>query len=181
MYDPVKLGEWVAQNNDDYRHRRKLCGVRVYQGVAVQRYGSAEYAKYREATNRFEAWGNKYGDLVTVSRHNLKYDDRGFSREKGVDVQLAVDVMRMTLRDELDVAVLVSQDSDFVPVVSALSTTHPNTAFPAIETVRWYGLPWLNVPGCSPRYHTIDRSVFDEIRDDTDYAALDASSLRRAG
>lgn len=40
--------------------------------------------------------------------------------EKGVDVQLAVDMLTGAFRDDYDVAVLVSSDGDFRPVVEAV-------------------------------------------------------------
>ncbi len=48
------------------------------------------------------------------------------AREKGVDVRLAIDVMRLAINDQLDVALILSQDQDLVEVadeVRAIATT----------------------------------------------------------
>lgn len=42
--------------------------------------------------------------------------------EKGLDILLATDMVRMGMEDGLDLAVLVSNDSDFVPVVKSLQS-----------------------------------------------------------
>ena len=46
--------------------------------------------------------------------------DRSMFEEKGVDVQLAVDMLSGAHRDEYDTAVLVSSDGDFGPLVVAV-------------------------------------------------------------
>jgi uncharacterized LabA/DUF88 family protein len=48
-------------------------------------------------------------------------DMRG-SKEKGVDVQIATDILTLGWEDTYDVAVLVSADSDFVPLAEYLKT-----------------------------------------------------------
>jgi uncharacterized LabA/DUF88 family protein len=50
---------------------------------------------------------------------------RGFlhSPEKKVDVALATDLVRSSLRGKIDVACLVSADADFVPAVQAARDT----------------------------------------------------------
>jgi uncharacterized LabA/DUF88 family protein len=41
--------------------------------------------------------------------------------EKGIDVALAVDALQVALDGKIDIAVLVSGDGDFVPLVRALN------------------------------------------------------------
>jgi len=50
----------------------------------------------------------QYGFLLKTDHH---------FKEKGVDIQMAVDLMRSAYRNEYDVAFLVSSDSDLLPVV----------------------------------------------------------------
>jgi uncharacterized LabA/DUF88 family protein len=40
--------------------------------------------------------------------------------EKGVDISLALDALQVGLEDKIDIAVLVTGDGDFVPLVRAL-------------------------------------------------------------
>lgn len=42
--------------------------------------------------------------------------------EKGIDIKIAVDMINLGLRKEYDTAVLVSTDSDFVPLITYLQS-----------------------------------------------------------
>jgi uncharacterized LabA/DUF88 family protein len=44
------------------------------------------------------------------------------TEEKGVDVRIATDMIMLAWVDSYDIAILVSSDSDFVPVASFLQT-----------------------------------------------------------
>ena len=44
------------------------------------------------------------------------------TEEKGVDTAIATDMMRLAWDSNYDVAVLVSSDRDFIPVVQSLET-----------------------------------------------------------
>lgn len=67
---------------------------------------------------RFER--NKYQDLLHAGIE-AKYLPMSMSHgEKGIDVALAVDAMQIGRDGKIDVAVLVTGDSDFVPLVRAL-------------------------------------------------------------
>ena len=44
------------------------------------------------------------------------------TEEKGVDTRIATDMIKLAWADNYDVAVLLSSDRDFVPVVDFLST-----------------------------------------------------------
>lgn len=44
----------------------------------------------------------------------------GVFREKGVDVQMAVDLVRGAYQNEFDTAVLVSSDNDLIPAIKAV-------------------------------------------------------------
>lgn len=49
-------------------------------------------------------------------------------QQKGVDIQLAVDLLRLSLLKGIDKAILVTGDSDFVPVVNAVKEVGVNVA-----------------------------------------------------
>jgi hypothetical protein len=92
-------------------------------------------------------------------------------REKGVDVRLALDVVRLTRSGDLDVAVLLSQDQDLSEVadeVRAISVAQSRwiktaCAFPVSPTARnrrgINGTEWIR----------IDRALYDGCLDPTDY------------
>ena len=53
---------------------------------------------------------------VRVFSRPLRYRAMGDGEEKGVDVRIAVDIIRAVLREECDVALMFSQDQDFSEV-----------------------------------------------------------------
>lgn len=56
-------------------------------------------------------------------------DGHAIYEEKGVDVQLAVDMLTGAFRDEYDVAILVSSDGDFRPLVDAVRSMHKRVEY----------------------------------------------------
>ena len=86
----------------------------------------------------YSSWHQGLFHATQATEHNLKLDrsrqhdlmhagiepkyvpmsqTRG---EKGIDIAMAVDVLQIGLEDKIDVAVLVTGDGDFVPLVRAL-------------------------------------------------------------
>ena len=104
-YDPKSLAGLIAQ-----RQGWNLVQTRFYTGVPDP----------RRDKNSADGWARRLlrmrGDgCVTVSRQ-LKYSFAGVPREKGIDIRLALDLIRLTHDRRMDVALLFSQDSDFVEV-----------------------------------------------------------------
>jgi uncharacterized protein (TIGR00288 family) len=74
-----------------------------------------------------------WGDSATHDQIHDTIQERGFSpllvkkkkgeNAKGVDIALTKDMLVHSYRDNLEVAVLVSGDADFVPVVEELKRT----------------------------------------------------------
>ena len=89
---------------------RTLVGIRFYTGVPDPALGPAQ--------NFWHAfWSNKIRHL----RSNGVYVYRGRvnagGQEKGVDVSLALDLVRATYERQYEAAIIVSQDWDFGPAV----------------------------------------------------------------
>ena len=122
-YDPIKLSEAVCAANG-----WKSCGVRFYTGtpaanrspmwhgywerrlLAMRRAGITVYSRpiqYRTTTVRLPN-----GDTL----------ESEVGQEKGIDLRLALDVVRLATRGEMDVAVIFSQDQDLVEVADEIRT-----------------------------------------------------------
>ena len=92
-------------------------------------------------------------------------------REKGVDVSIALDLIRATYEQHFDVSIIVSQDSDFGPTVRLAKqiasqqrrTLEFESAFPfELGLVSPRGVPgttWVH----------IDQITYDACRDPTNY------------
>lgn len=89
-------------------------------------------------------------------------------REKGIDVLLAVDLVRGALNDEYDVAVLVSADSDLVPAAEAVLDSGKWLEFAAWIPDTGYA-PHLRVKGRQTWCHFLTRRDFELVSDRNDY------------
>lgn len=60
-----------------------------------------------------------FHDLMAIARKHAQLD---VMVEKAVDVMLAVDMVMMTQRDEIDAAYILSADGDYTPAVAAVAS-----------------------------------------------------------
>lgn len=170
--DPVLLGMHLASRQPD----RVLTQVRVYRGLPDSTKQPAAYgANERQAA----VW--KASPLVEVIRRPLQYPygwpDASLPgekpREKGIDVALAIDFVRLAIEDRYDVGVLVSGDTDLKPALEAVYD-YKGPAGPRPETAAW------SVPGVhstrlaiQPRKlwcHWMERKVYQAMVDPIDYS-----------
>lgn len=57
----------------------------------------------------------------------------GEYHEKGVDVQIAVDIVRGAIKDEYDVCYLISSDTDLIPAIKDAKTVGKKVVYVAFE------------------------------------------------
>lgn len=159
---PYSLGRRIVRDHPD----RALEQVRVYSGVPTpQRDAKGNKIMQR----KLATWAQDMPDKVEVFPRPLSYPPpRG--REKGVDVELAVDLVRMALEDAYDVAVIASADSDLVP---ALSFVVHSCEGKEIETIAWAPEPGceqdtaaaIDIPGGGVIRFAIPKNDFERIAD----------------
>lgn len=114
-YDPIKLFNAVCAVRDWHNH-----GVRFYTGTpAVDKspmwhgYWSKRLLAMRRAGILVTSRPIRYRETeITQSDGTILKVDT--PQEKGIDVRLALDVVRLTRSNQLDVAVIFSQDQDLV-------------------------------------------------------------------
>lgn len=159
--DPLRLGHLLVERRDG---NATLTGVRVYRGLPVfDRQPDAAAANDRQTS----AWSRS--PLVTTVRRPLRYP-RGWpnvrSQEKGVDVALAIDYVRLALEGAYDVGILVSRDTDLVPALETvieLNLAH-------VEVATWVGCSRLRLPASNrPWCHYLSAADFQSVLDPTDY------------
>lgn len=171
-YDPIKLFSAVCG-----AHAWKPFGVRFYSGVPL---ASKDLMWHAFWTNKLLAM--RRAGILVVSRplryHQTKValpDGRETTlevpQEKGIDVRLALDVMRMALNSQFDVAVIFSQDQDlaevaaevreisrtqdrWMKVVSAYPDSPTASASRGIDKTDWFPM---------------DRALYDTCLDPRDY------------
>jgi uncharacterized LabA/DUF88 family protein len=171
-YDPLKLAGAVCAAQG-----WTLARVRFYTGVPSaqdnQRWNAFWNAKLAVLGTR---------NVVTFSRP-LRYQNKRITlpdgrestalvgHEKGVDIRLALDVVRLALDGAFDVALIFSQDQDLSEVtdeIRQISRRHDRwikvaSAFPVSPTYRnsrgINGTDWIR----------IDRATYDACLDPADY------------
>ena len=96
----------------------EIVGIRYYVG-AVKRVNRQSEILY----------ANQQRVIASLQKHNIKtvlgtiiqHPDKTF-HEKGVDVRLAVEMIRLARLNEYDKAILISSDTDLVPAVEEVQS-----------------------------------------------------------
>jgi hypothetical protein len=152
--------------------KRRLGGnvtaVRVYRGrPSPDHQADAARAGDRQASH----WVRDR--RVTVVRRQLRYPKAWPSepaQEKGIDVALAVDFVRLACEGAYDVGILFSRDTDLIPALEAVRDLDAGHAH--VEVATWAGASRLRFPDSQlPWCHYLDADDYEACRDDTDYTA----------
>jgi uncharacterized LabA/DUF88 family protein len=180
---------YTYPNYDVKALAQALCAQHGWDLMEVHFYTGVPDETDNKRWNRF--WSHKLAAMgrqgVQVYSRPLRYRNRRVhlpdgseftflaGEEKGVDVRLAIDVIRKAHRQEFDVALIFSQDQDLSEVAKELRQI-------AREQRRW-----IKVVSAFPRSPTstnrrgidqtdwipIDRAMYDACLDRRDYRAKD--------
>lgn len=147
---------------------RELTGVRVYRGLPSSKHDPKGYS----ACSRQVALWQKQA-LVTAVTRPVNYRDPERPIEKGVDVSIAIDFVRMAVEKEVDVGILFSGDTDLLPALEAVADLK---GADACEVAGWVPSDGsspgvLRLKGKLLRTHYLDRRVYTHTRDGTNYNA----------
>lgn len=110
---PLQLGEIIARQIPN----GELVQMRVYRGIPSNQRDPRGYGAVRKQT---AAWVKSSPEKIHVYHRPVQYLDGMAPREKGIDVQLAIDFVVMAVKREYDVGVLFSADTDLVPALDAV-------------------------------------------------------------
>jgi len=147
---------------------RTLEMIRVYTGSPSNARDPKGYSAHMKQRS---VW---IGAGVKVFPRTLQYpNDGGKPHEKGVDVELAVDLVRFGLIDRMfDVGVVVSTDTDLTPALQAITESPDARAWgwPRVETFCWEGLNKpLRLPTQKLWTYYPTRNQYESVRDYTNY------------
>lgn len=166
--NPLKLGLHLAA---DSPYDRVLDHVRVYRGMPSSTRDSRGYAACRR---QVDSW-NRLGQ-VQVFTHPLQYLSQGattISREKGVDVALAIDVATMAADKAYDVGIIVSLDTDLKPGLVYVCAKQRAWGKPRAEVAAWSAdgqkNARLSVSGANIYCHWLGRDIYNKVCDPRDY------------
>ena len=142
---------------------RTLAEIRFYTGVPDPRTGSTELFWHG-------FWSKKIRYLKSQGIYVYRGRVSAGKQEKGVDVSLALDLVRATYERQYEAAIIVSQDWDFGPAVRFAKEIAEaqgrklvfESCFPAGSGVSRRGVPgttWVR----------IDKATYEACLDPTDY------------
>lgn len=155
--DPVKLGVRLAAGAD-----RKLTHLGFYRGMPSSKHDAKGFGACQRQVSAWER------QKVAVTTRPLNYRNPLEPKEKGIDVRIALDFVMMAMRDEYDVGILFSADTDLLP---ALESVREIKGPGAVEVAAWvpdYGYAnrlQIDQMWC----HLLKRDDFHHLFDPTDY------------
>lgn len=159
--DPVKLGQLLVSRQNS---EGTLSEVRVYRGLPSS---AREPLAFSANDRQTDAWSRTAA--ITTIRRPILYP-RGWpdvpAREKGIDVSLAIDTLRLALERKYDAGILFSSDTDLVPALETLAELN----LARFEVAAWAGTPRLRLPGTGrPWCHFLSRVDYAAVIDPVDY------------
>ena len=166
-YDIRKLSQEVCN-----AHRWALSEINFYTGVPVARQNTRWHNFW---TARLRAM---HGDGIRVVSRPLSYhaiDENGqkmlISKEKGIDVRLALDATKSMMSGACDVVVIFSQDQDLAEIAREARHIQQNVGHGiAIASVYPYSKNSPNPKGIGgTKWIKIPRQTYDKCLDERDY------------
>jgi uncharacterized LabA/DUF88 family protein len=147
---------------------RQLKDVFVYGGTPNRHKDPETYAAHRRMVAAWNKAGAK--PIMRPLRYPHDWPDSP-AQQKGVDVKLALDLLVMGLREDYDVAIVASTDTDLIPALEAcqkLGVTDERTLEIAAWRKRGFAKK-ITVPGLHLWCHFLDEDAYNTVRDGRDY------------
>lgn len=118
---------------------RTLVAKKYYVGVVRAKDGDEKAKKLQESQMKlFNHLGSKQ-EGFSVQRGYLMKND-GVFHEKGVDVKIAVDLLVGAYEDKYDTAILISSDTDLIPVIEKVKSLGKTVEYIGFSHKPSYGL-----------------------------------------
>jgi uncharacterized LabA/DUF88 family protein len=156
---------------------RMLAQVRIYTGIHTPQRNPAQHAQMQR---RISARVAESPEKIEIFPRPLRYSARRpGGEEKGVDVELAIGIVRLALDDEFDVVVLASADTDLVPALQFVADRMPEKRLVTVglEPLEGFDAPApLDLPRGDVERVRISKRDFDRIADKRNFY-LSASDM----
>lgn len=166
---PRRLGILLTQRGRDNDSDRELEVVKVFRGEPSAKHSSVGQAacqrqvRYWSSQQRVEAITRPLHYYRSGYRNGVEQFE---AREKGIDVLIALAIALGAERDEYDVCVLCSADTDLLPALEQAREAGKKVEVAAWKPDRGYASR-LSLPGMWCHY--LNRSDYQRVADPTDY------------
>ncbi|MDO8646117.1 MAG: NYN domain-containing protein [Candidatus Planktophila sp.] len=174
--NPNQVGLLLAKRIDT---DCELKQVRVYRGLPSNNHQPKGYGAVRRQTSSWMKSGSP--EVILRPLHypanwpNSRKVD-GEPREKGIDVELAVDFVRMAISGDFDYGIIFSMDNDLKPALEYIGTAFPNIGlavaswWPSGEINKNSRPSTISIPNIKLKDIRLNLVDFESVRDDTDYS-----------
>lgn len=169
LIDPLKFAEQVltvrsTRQQDERQKTADLAAVRVFRGQPSNRHQSFVYGISQRQRSEWTR-----DRRVEVTYRPLKYPPNWPNKpaqEKGIDVLVALTVVKLASSPAFDVVIMASHDTDLEPALEmAVADGHCK-----IETAGWKDARILRLPGNRRLWHTaLDGAAMVQTRDRRNY------------
>lgn len=130
-FDFVSFCKWLCRDDS-------LVEIRYYVGAVKQQKNNAKSEKmYADQQHLFFKLLQQNAKIVLGQL--IQHRDRSY-HEKGVDVRLAVEMIRLARQDKFDIAYLLSSDTDLVPAVEEVLSLKKRVKYIAAADSQSFGL-----------------------------------------
>ena len=130
-FDFRAFSEWLIEPNN-------LGEIYYYIGAVKQQADNEKSLRmYADQQRLFRKLQNQ--NINAVLGHLIRHPDKTY-HEKGVDVRLAVEMIRYARQDKYDIAYLLSSDTDLVPAVEEVQSFGKQVQYVGIPKGQSYGL-----------------------------------------
>lgn len=164
QFHPRALAELLVARRSSGRDGRGLAQVRIYRG---QPDGYIDRIGHAASERQVQVWRESG---VEVFQRPLQYLSGRPPQEKGIDVAIAVDLVRLAHDDSFDVAIVCSTDSDIAPAIETVIDEVGKTVEVAGWRDRSYGQR-IFIPGRDQLFvHWLYRDNYEQVADTTRYA-----------
>lgn len=118
--------------------QNELAGIRYYIGALKRQRGNQKSEKMYADQQKLLAKLQQKEIVVTLG-HLIQHPDKSF-HEKGVDVRIAVEMIRFARENAYDVAYLLSSDTDLVPAVEEVQSFGKKIVYVGTAKSQSFGL-----------------------------------------
>lgn len=170
--DPLATAQLISKK---FKFQNVVKQIRIYKGIPSNKRDPKGYAAVRKQT---AAW-TAASELNHVTLRTLQYigsssKDSLSPREKGIDVAIAVDYVRLALTNEFDTGIIFSMDTDLKPALEFIGQNYPKIN---IGFASWLsnknGVKQdssINITNVNLHNIKLDRADYEEIKDLTSYS-----------
>jgi len=130
-FDFKKFSEWLTIPN-------KLIEIHYYLGAIKREHNNSKSEKFY--ADQQKLIGKLHQQKINVTMGQIiRHPDKTY-HEKGVDVRLAVEMIKFARMGKYDIAYLISSDTDLVPAVEEIKAFNKEVHYIGISKGQSYGL-----------------------------------------